>query len=232
MFKVGTTNEAVRVKWIEETLKKIPAGLTILDAGAGECQFKKFCSHLKYIAQDFGQYDGSGEVGLQTGNWDNTKLDIVSDITSIPLPDHSVDAIMCTEVLEHIPDPVAAIKEFKRLIKPGGYLLITAPFASITHFAPYHFASGLSRFFYEHHLPDNDFTIDDLALNGSYFEYVAQENRRIKSMAAKYSGTKLNIVEKAMIHSVLFLLERLAKKDKGSSELLCYGVHVFGRKNN
>ena len=53
MFTVGTTNEAVRVKWIEETLKKIPEGLTILDAGAGESQFKKFCSHLKYIAQDF-----------------------------------------------------------------------------------------------------------------------------------------------------------------------------------
>ncbi|MCW3073843.1 MAG: methyltransferase protein [Flaviaesturariibacter sp.] len=230
MFKVGTTNEAVRVKWIEDSLKKIPSGLTILDAGAGECQFKKFCSHLNYIAQDFGQYDGSGEVGLQTGNWNNTKLDIVSDITAIPLPDHSVDAIMCTEVLEHIPDPVAAIKEFKRLVKPGGYLLITAPFASLTHFAPYHFASGLSRFFYEHHLPANDFAIEDLALNGNYFEYIAQENRRIKSMAAKYAGTKLNVFEKGLIHSLIFLLERLSKKDKGSSELLCYGVHVFGRK--
>jgi Methylase involved in ubiquinone/menaquinone biosynthesis len=52
---------------------------------------------------------------LQTGPWDNSKLDIVSDILSIPLPDHSVDAIMCTEVLEHIPDPLGAIKEFSRL---------------------------------------------------------------------------------------------------------------------
>ncbi len=90
-------------------------------------------------------------------HWDNTKLDIVSDITSIPLPDASVDAIMCTEVFEHIPDPIAAVKEFGRLVKPGGYLLITAPFASLTHFAPYHFASGLSRFFYEKHLPDQEF---------------------------------------------------------------------------
>jgi SAM-dependent methyltransferase len=164
MFKVGTTNESARVEWIEMTLKKIPAGLTLLDAGAGECQFKKFCSHLKYISQDFGQYDGSGDVGLQTGTWDNTKLDIVSDITAIPLPEHSVDAIMCTEVFEHIPDPVAAVKEFSRLIKPGGYLLLTAPFASLTHFAPYHFASGLSRYFYEHHLKNNGFEIEELQL--------------------------------------------------------------------
>jgi len=232
MFKVGTTNESVRVKWIEETLKKIPAGLTILDAGAGESQFKKFCDHLKYIAQDFGQYSGEGNVGLQTGTWDNTKLDIVSDILSIPLPDHSVDAIMCTEVLEHIPDPLGAIKEFNRLVKPGGYLLITAPFASITHFAPYHFASGLSRFFYEKNLAENGFKITDLQLNGNFFEFVAQENRRIKSIAKKYAGRNLNIFQKIIIHLNLRILQNLSKKDKGSAELLCYGIHVFARKEN
>jgi len=230
MFTVGTTNESERVKWIEETLKKIPAGLTILDAGAGESQFKKFCDHLKYIAQDFGQYSGEGNIGLQTGTWDNTKLDIVSDILSIPLPDHSVDAIMCTEVLEHIPDPLGAIKEFNRLVKPGGYLLITAPFASITHFAPYHFASGLSRFFYEKNLAENGFEITDLQLNGNFFEFVAQENRRIKSIAKKYAGKNLNIFQKIIIHLNLRILQNLSKKDKGSSELLCYGIHVFARK--
>lgn len=230
MFKVGTTNESTRVKWIEDTLKKIPEGLTILDAGAGESPFKKFCGHLKYIAQDFGQYHGDGEIGLQTGTWNNSKLDIVSDILSIPLPDGSVDAIMCTEVLEHVPDPLGAIKEFNRLIKPGGYLLLTAPFASLTHFAPYHFASGLSKYFYEKHLPDNGFEITDLQLNGNFFEYVAQENRRIKSVAAKYAGKRLNIFDKIIIHLNLLVLQNLSKSDKGSSELLCYGIHVLARK--
>ena len=230
MFTVGTSNETARVLWIEETLKKIPAGLTILDAGAGECQFKKFCSHLEYISQDFAQYHGEGEVGLQTGNWDNSKLDIVSDILSIPLPNHSMDVVMCTEVLEHIPDPAAAIKEFGRLVKPGGYLLITAPFASLTHFAPYHFASGLSRFFYEKYLPENGFDIIELDFNGNFFEYVAQENRRIKSIAAKYAGKKLNTFQKIIIHLNLLILQSLSKKDKGSSELLCFGIHVFARK--
>ena len=230
MFIVGKTNESERVKWIEETLKKIPAGLTILDAGAGESQFKKFCDHLKYIAQDFGQYSGEGNVGLQTGTWDNSKLDIVSDILSIPLPDHSVDAIMCTEVLEHIPDPLGAIKEFGRLLKPEGYLLITAPFASLTHFAPYHFASGFSKYFYEKHLPDNGFEITDMQLDGNFFEYVAQENRRIKMIAKRYAGKRLTIFDKIIIHLNLLILQNLSKKDKGSSELLCYGIHVFARK--
>lgn len=230
MFKVGTTNEENRVQWIEAFLKKIPPGLTLLDAGAGESQFKKFCSHLNYIAQDFGQYDGNGDTGLQMGSWDNSRLDIVSDITAIPLPDASVDAIMCTEVFEHIPDPIAAVKEFNRLLKPGGYLLITAPFASITHFAPYHFASGFNRFWYEKHLPDNNFRIDELALNGNYFEYIAQENRRIKRIAGKYANKRLNILEKIIIHLNLLILQRISARDKGSSELLCYGIHIFARK--
>jgi SAM-dependent methyltransferase len=213
-------------------LKKIPSGLTILDAGAGERQFKKFCSHLNYIAQDFGKYEGTGGIGLQTGSWNNKNLDIVSDVTSIPLQNHSLDAIMCTEVLEHVPDPIAAIKEFNRLIKPGGYLLLTAPFVSLTHFAPYHFATGLSRFFYEKHLSDNEFIIEDLRLNGNYFEFLAQENRRIKSVAAKYTGQKLGVFRKAIIHLNLWLLQNLSKNDSGSSELLCYGIQVFARKMN
>ena len=75
------------------------------------------------------------------------------------------------------------------------------------------------------------FSIDDLQLNGNYFEYIAQGNRRIKSMAQQYGGTKLTIIDKIIIHLNLALLQKLSKKDKGSSELLCYGVHVFGRKS-
>lgn len=231
-LNIGTQNEIYRVKWLEATLKKVPEGLTILDAGAGECQFKKFCGHLNYISQDFAQYEGNGDIGLQTGQWDNSKLDIISDITSIPLEDNSVDAIMCTEVFEHIPNPVLALNEFNRLIKPGGYLIITAPFTSLTHFAPYHFASGLSRFFYEHHLPLNNFTIDDLDLNGNYFEFIGQEIRRIPSMANKYASQKLNFFERRILGLNLRLLQKLSNKEKSSSELLCFGIHVFARKNS
>ena len=230
MFKVGMSNEENRVKWIEATLKKIPAGMTLLDAGAGESQFKKFCSHLNYVSQDFGQYDGSGAVGLQTGTWDNSKLDIVSDITSIPRPDASFDAIMCTEVLEHVPDAVATIKELHRLLKPGGYLLITAPFASLTHFAPYHFASGFNSFFYHHHLDPLGYEFVDEQKNGNYFEYIGQEVRRIKRMAKEYAGTKLNIYDKIITHLLLLILQKLSRKGDRSKEMLCYGIHNFARK--
>ena len=230
MLTVGMSNQRTRDEWIRDTLLKIPEGSQILDAGAGESTYKPYCRHLIYISQDFGQYDGKGEVGLQTGVWDNSKLDIVSDITKIPLPDKAVDAIMCTEVFEHIPDPIGGLKEFSRLVKSGGYLLLTAPFCSLTHFAPYHFYTGFNRFFYEKHLPDNDFEILELQLNGNYFEYLGQEVRRINAMANRYSGTKLNIFERAWLKGALWILQRLSKRDTNSSELLNYGIHVFARK--
>lgn len=230
MFTVGTTNEAVREKWIADTLAKIPQGLSLLDAGAGECQFKKYCNHLKYTSQDFAQYTGEGKEGLHTGTWDNSKLDIISDIVSIPRPDASFDAIMCTEVFEHIPDPVKAIQEFARLLKPGGYLLITAPFVSFTHFAPYHFSSGFNKYYYQHHLENFGFTIDDLQMNGNYFEFIAQELRRIKYVSKRYANKKVNLLDRIFIHLPLFTLQKLSKADRNSNELLCYGIHVLARK--
>lgn len=228
----GTQNEATRLRWLEAALKKIPAGSRILDAGAGELDQKKFCTHLNYVSQDFGQYDGKGDnKGIQTKKWDNSKLDIVSDITSIPEPDASFDAIMCIEVFEHIPDPISAIKEFSRLLKPGGSLIITAPFCSITHFAPYHFATGFNTYFYEKHLGDNGFKIIEINRNGNFFEFVAQELMRIPFCAEKYVKTKISLVDKAFIMKSVFMLNKLSKKDIGSNELLNQGLHVFAQKN-
>ena len=117
----GRKNKSTRDAWLERALAQIPEGSKILDAGAGELRYKKFCAHLDYVSQDFGQYDGKGDsTGLQTSQWDNTKLDIVSDITNIPVSDASFDAVMCIEVLEHIPEPILAIKEFSRILR-GGY---------------------------------------------------------------------------------------------------------------
>ena len=67
-IEVGKNNLSTREAWLENTLKKIPPGKRILDAGAGELQYKKFCAHLDYVSQDFGQYDGGGDhSGFQMG---------------------------------------------------------------------------------------------------------------------------------------------------------------------
>lgn len=230
---VGTKNEVTRVQWLEKTLRKVPKGSKILDAGAGEQQFKKFCKHLDYVSQDIAQYDGQGnQKGLQTETWDFEGLDIVSDIIDIPRPAKSFDAILCTEVFEHIPNPVLAVQEFSRLLKPGGQLIITAPFCSITHFAPEYFSNGFSRYWYEKNLGDAGFDIKEISANGNYFEYVAQEIRRISYIAGQYTDKKTSKLDELASNRLLATLQQLTDNDKGSSELLHFGHHVVATRNN
>jgi SAM-dependent methyltransferase len=121
--------------------------LRLLDAGAGGLRNKPLFSHLSYVSQDICQYEGKGDGdGFHTGKWDTKHIDLICDIAKIPEEDNSFDVILCSEVFEHLPDPILALDEFARLLKPGGLLIITAPFASFVHFAPYHYCSGFSRY--------------------------------------------------------------------------------------
>lgn len=230
-MQVGQKNESNRVNWIETTLGNLPAGLKILDAGAGEKQFKKFCGHLNYFSQDFGKYDGQGDgSAFQTGAWDQTNLDYVCDITAIPVEENSFDAVMCTEVFEHLPDPVSALNELARITKPEGKIILTAPFNSLTHFSPYHFGSGFNRFFYQHHFKRLGFELIECTANGNYFEYLAQELRRIAYVASLYSVPINRHAIKPFIGILLIILSYLSKYDRGSDELLCFGFHVVAKK--
>lgn len=233
MFRVK--NHAARELWIEKTLKALPNGSSLLDVGAGECAYKPYCSHLEYLAQDIAEYDGSGnEIGLHTGEWDTSKLDFVCDLYDIP-EDRQFDAILCSEVLEHVVDPVRAVEKMVRLIKPGGRLILTAPFNSITHFAPYHYCTGFSQFFYRLHLERLGCEIEELTANGGYFDVMDQELGRVTRVRKQF---KTGIRE-----PITFLLTLLARLNvrliaaldgprmaRKSSELQCFGWHVVARK--
>lgn len=228
---VGGLNERTRINWIESTLKELPSGSKILDAGAGEQQFKKFCSHLEYVSQDFAQYSPEEEkMGLQMAKWNYGKLDIISDIASIPVGDETFDSIMCTEVFEHIINPREALKEFSRILKKNGYLIITAPFCSLTHFAPYHYYTGFNRFFYEEELEKNGFKIIEITPNGNYFEYLAQELNRLDFVVRKFNNRLLSKKEQISIHKVKGILQDLTNHDTNTSELLCFGYQVLAKK--
>jgi len=50
------------------------------------------------------------------------------DITSIPFPDNFLDCLICLNVLEHIQDDAAVLREFNRILKPDGVACIVVPF--------------------------------------------------------------------------------------------------------
>jgi SAM-dependent methyltransferase len=69
------------------------------------------------------------------------KADMFGDAMNLPLGDNTIDTILCTEVLEHIPNPEKAIAEFARILRPGGTIITTAPF-----FYPIHDAWDFFRY--------------------------------------------------------------------------------------
>lgn len=212
---IGLTNLATRNEWIRHELLSIPAGKHILDAGAGELQWKDTCKHLQYISQDLCQYDGIGDgKGLQCKGWNGMKVDIISDIINIPRSDESFDVILCSEVLDHVPDPPGAIKELIRLLKKGGIMLITESFCGLTNQSPFFFYTGLSENFYKYWLKDFDLTIKK---NGDYFEYQAQEAYRMANW---------EILIKPYIDILLRLYENGKNKVPNSEDILCFGLLV------
>ena len=222
-------NEFNRQKWLEKTLKDLPKGLRILDAGAGELKNRKLCGHLNYTSQDFNQYTGGGGLseGLQTGQWDTSRIDLVSDITAIPSPDASFDVILCSEVLEHVPEPTHALDEFRRLLKPEGILILTAPFASLVHFAPYHYCTGFSRYWYEHHLTNLGFKIKELTPNGDWFAYTEQEITRLGGLERQRGNWSWPF---AYAYSLLGVLYFKLRGKMRAENLACFGWHCLAVK--
>ena len=226
------SNETLRIEWVKKELIKIPRGQSLIDIGAGEMRYKKYCRHLKYKSQDFNEYKGKGDgIGLQTGKWNTKEVDIVSDISSIPVKNSSFDNVLCTEVLEHIPEPEAAIKEISRVLKKKGKLILTAPFCSQTHFSPYFFMTGFSPNWYKKIILRYNFKILKIQANGNYFDYLNQELIRLPLMVRKYTlfsffGVFLYII----IIPVVGLFWLVSKFSKKSEEQLCFGWHVVAVK--
>lgn len=222
-------NEEKRQQWLALALTAIPAGLRILDAGAGELRNKPLCAHLAYVSQDVCQYDGRGDAqGLQTGTWNTSRIDLVCDIVNIPELDASFDIILCSEVFEHLPDALKALDEFARLLKPGGLLIMTAPFASLVHFAPYHYATGFSRYWYEYHLPTRNFKILELVPNGDWFSYAKQEILRLPGMARKYGDPWWPLAY--VVAGIGLIYFSICNKSKTADDVACFGWHCIAEK--
>lgn len=63
----------------------------------------------------------------------DTRADVYGDAAAMPVRTSSVDTVLATELLEHVPDPGAVVAEFARILRPGGLVITTAPFFFPTH---------------------------------------------------------------------------------------------------
>jgi ubiquinone/menaquinone biosynthesis C-methylase UbiE len=158
-----------RHQWMANVAKSIPPGADVLDAGAGTGPYRRLFSHTNYKTQDFCNTATKGKY---------TEMDYVCDITDIPVPNESFDVVICTEVLEHVPEPIKAIEEFSRVLRQNGRLFLSAPLGCGIHQEPYIYYGGYTPFWYQRFLGMYGFEELIITPNCGFFRHYAQESRR------------------------------------------------------
>jgi ubiquinone/menaquinone biosynthesis C-methylase UbiE len=171
--RVFNHNLVNRDRWIAEQAAALPDGSRVLDVGAGSCPYRAYFSHCEYYTQDFAKLPGEHLRGGSYG-----EINYVCDITAIPVEPASFDAILCAEVLEHVPEPLKAVAEFARILRPGGRLILTAPLGSGIHQEPYHYYGGYTEFWYYTFLPQLGFSEVEVMPNDGSLMNFAQESVR------------------------------------------------------
>jgi ubiquinone/menaquinone biosynthesis C-methylase UbiE len=167
--------------WVAEQAFSLKAGSKVLDVGAGSAPYRSLFAHCEYKTHDFGQLKGEQ---LRHGAY--APIDVVSEASSIPVPDGSFDAVLCTEVLEHVPDPIAVVRELARIIAPKGRLILTAPLGSGIHQEPYHFYGGYTPYWYEKFLREAGFDSIVVTSNAASLRHIAQETIRFVRMTRPF----------------------------------------------
>lgn len=97
----------------------------LLDIGCGAKPYEKFFEPFvdEYLGLEYSPESGYRE----------NRADFCGDAAFLPLADESVDTVLCTEVMEHIPNPEKTIAEFARVLRTGGVVIATAPFVYPVH---------------------------------------------------------------------------------------------------
>lgn len=98
-------------------------GLVVVDVGCGERPY----------ADLFG---AAHCIGLDRST-DGAAPDVLADATCLPLASGCADLVFCTQVIEHVTQPARLLAECRRVLKPGGALVLTGPFYWPLHEEPH-----------------------------------------------------------------------------------------------
>lgn len=106
-------------------------GGTVLDLGCGSRPYEAFFNGRvkRWIGADY----------PSTGHPPALRLDLFADAMQLPLAGESFDTVLCTQVLEHVPEPMDVLREAWRVLRPGGHLVLTAPQYNALHGEPQDF---------------------------------------------------------------------------------------------
>jgi 2-polyprenyl-6-hydroxyphenyl methylase/3-demethylubiquinone-9 3-methyltransferase len=110
-----------------------------LDAGCGSGTMARYLSEagarvvgvdaaeeMIAVARELASQDSGGrDVANENQCSRNLRFEHVTTIAHLPLPDQSLDGILCSSVLEYVPNPSVCLAEFARVLRPGGLLVVS-----------------------------------------------------------------------------------------------------------
>lgn len=124
-IKEAPAIRAPLLAFMQEAAADIGAKKIILDVGSGKAPFRELFTNRRYIRLDWNHSIYEAPV------------DVWGSATILPIANACVDAVICTEVLEHVSEPLSALTEIYRVLKPLGKLWLTTPFVWPLHEEPY-----------------------------------------------------------------------------------------------
>ena len=101
---------------------------SILDIGCGTGKVLSEIAELNPQAKITGIDVSKYAIKVASKKLPNSNFHLIKDGEKLPIKNNSIDFVVCLDVIEHIYDVQSIFKEFKRILKPGGNILITTPY--------------------------------------------------------------------------------------------------------
>ena len=121
-FALATTNLTL-YRALDAAFQEHARG-RVLDAGAGRMAYRPL---IEPRCEEYESLDTAEAPGI----------DHVGDLQDTSLPSDAYDTIVCTQVLQHLPEPAKAVVEIGRMLKPGGKAIISVPHLVWLHNEPH-----------------------------------------------------------------------------------------------
>jgi len=210
-----------RYRFVRDASRRVAVGTSVVDAGAGECMFRDLFSHARYLPLD-------SKVG--NASWNYGRLAVVGDVLAPPFRPGSVDYVLCTDVLEHVPDPQRMIDCLFAVLRPGGTLFLSAPQGWGEHQLPHDYfrftSSGLRLL-----LERAGFRVESIQPLGGFFYYLANRLQMVPLVVFGQRGRLLRFALfpfELLAHAVFgvvlpLLLLPLDRLDRQKLTTLTYG---------